>query len=66
MCVLGDTSQVNSVLEAICRDTLYLIFKHLKKQKLEAEINIASEQQMVQRVAIAFANCVDFYANSKE
>jgi len=63
---LGGTGQGNSASGAICRDTSCVIFKHLEDLKLGAQIRIASEDRYIQRVAIAFVDDTDFYANGPQ
>ena len=61
--VLEGTGQGNSISGAICRDISYLIFKYLEDQQLGAKIIIKKSNKNIQRVAIAFINDIDFYAN---
>jgi len=63
---LGGTGQGNSASGAICRDTSCIIFKQLEKMQLGAQIKVPSDDRILQRVAIAFVDDTDFYANGEE
>jgi len=63
---LGGMGQGNLVSEAICRDTLCLIFRYLEALELGALINITSENRCIQHVTIMFVDDTDFYANEPQ
>ena len=60
---LGRRRQGNSVSRAICRDTSYLIFKHLEELNLGVNVIIPLSKNNFICLAIAFVDDTDFYTN---
>ena len=50
----------------ICRDTSYLIFKHLEELNLGVNILTPLLKRIFIRLAIAFVDNIDFYTNDKD
>ena len=63
---LGRTRQGNSVLEVICRDTSYIIFKKLENENLGVTVKLLLSNKELMRSVIVFVDNTNFYSNDKD